>query len=132
MNILIVDDEPVLLESIKIGLQNLGYEVTTANCAEQALGDLPQEPGASRIGLVITDYLMPGMNGIDFLLALRKWSPNLPVLIMSAHAEPELVVEAFRYQCDGFFEKPILLSQLVKEIERIAHKHSESKPSSKT
>ncbi len=126
MNILIVDDEVMLVESIQIGLQNLGYRVTTANSAEQALQFLAPDRGGARIDLVVTDYIMPGINGMEFLGALRQLSPDLPVLFMTAYADTKLVIEALRNRCDGFLEKPFSLQQLVEEIEGIKQRSTRS------
>lgn len=117
MNIVVVDDDIVMVESVRIGLHDKGHQVFAAYSARQALDQLFH--GGQRIDLVITDYLMPTMNGIDLLMAIREAHPTLPVLIMSAYAETKLVIEALRNRCDSFIEKPFTLEQLTVEIERI-------------
>jgi DNA-binding NtrC family response regulator len=117
MNIVVVDDDILMVESVRIGLHDKGHRVFAAYNAQEALDHLFY--GGQRIDLVITDYLMPTMNGIDLLMAIRELHPTLPVLIMSAYAETKLVIEALRNKCDGFIEKPFTLEQLTVEIERI-------------
>lgn len=117
MNILVVDDEAVMLESIKIALESNGYHVFQALSAQQAMNLLYH--GGHRIDLLATDYLMPTMNGIDLLEAVRRTHPFLPVMMMTAYAEMGLAIEAMKNRCDGFIEKPFSLVQLVAEIERI-------------
>jgi len=117
MNILVVDDEAVLVESIKIGLQSRGYRVIAAYGAKEALDCLRH--GGQRIDMVITDYLMPEMSGIDLLIKIRKMAPDLPVVLMTAYGETKLVVEAMKNKCDGFIEKPFTLDRLTAEIEDI-------------
>lgn len=117
MNILVVDDEAVMVESIRIGLENKGHRVIEAYSARQALDTLSS--GEHGIDLVVTDYLMPSMNGLDLLTAIRKRHPALPVILMTAYAQTSLVIEALRNRCDSFIEKPFNLDQLVAEIERI-------------
>jgi signal transduction histidine kinase len=117
MNILVVDDEAVMLESIRIGLESNGYRVFEALSAQQALDQLYH--GNHRIDLVATDYYMPTMNGIDLLEAVRRSHPTLPVMIMTAYAETSLVIEALKHHCDSFIEKPFSLDHLIAEIERI-------------
>ncbi|MEI6260403.1 MAG: hybrid sensor histidine kinase/response regulator [Deltaproteobacteria bacterium] len=117
MNILVVDDEAVMVESIRIGLESSGYRVIEAFSAQQALDHLNQ--GGQMIDLVVTDYLMPKMNGLDLLGAVRRSHPFLPVVIMTAYAETSLVIEAMKNHCDSFIEKPFSLDQLITEIERI-------------
>ena len=117
MNILVVDDETVMVDSIRIGLESLGYQVLEANSVKQALYQLHR--GDHKIDLVVTDYLMPTMNGLDLLTAIRESHPTLPVILMTAYAQTSLVIEAMRNHCDSFIEKPFSLDQLVAEIERI-------------
>ena len=117
MNILVVDDEAVMVESIRIGLESKGYHVFEALSAQQALDQLYH--GDHRIDLIATDYLMPTMNGIDLLEAIRKSHPTLPVILMTAYAQTDLAIAALKSQCNSFIEKPFTLDQLVAEIERI-------------
>lgn len=117
MNILVVDDETVMVDSIRIGLESRGYLVLEANSVQQALQQLHHED--HKIDLVVTDYLMPTMNGLDLLTAIRESHPTLPVILMTAYAQTSLVIEAMRNHCDSFIEKPFSLDQLVFEIERI-------------
>jgi signal transduction histidine kinase len=117
MTILVVDDEAVMAESIRIGLENKGYRVIKAYSARQALDKLSS--GEHSIDLVVTDYLMPTMNGLDLLAAVRRSHPSLPVILMTAYAQTSLVIDALRNHCDSFIEKPFNLDQLVAEIERI-------------
>lgn len=117
MNILLVDDEVVMVETIGRGLRSRGYHVLAALSGQQALDHLRH--GDREIDLVTTDYLMPAMNGIQLLESIRKTHPNLPVLIMTAYAQTSLVIEALNKRCDSFIQKPFTLDQLTGEIERI-------------
>jgi len=117
MNILVVDDEIMMVESIKIGLISKGYNVVGVGNAQEALDHLDR--GESPVDLIITDYLMPITNGMELLLAVRKNHPTLPVLIMTAYADASLVIEALKNGCAGFVEKPFSREQLVTEIKRI-------------
>lgn len=117
MSILVVDDEAVMVNSIRIGLENNGYRVFEAFNAQQALDYLDRDE--CRIDLVITDYLMPAMNGLELLVAIRKNHPLLPIMIMTGYAETSLIIEALKNHCDSFIEKPLNLAQLIAEIERI-------------
>ena len=117
MKVLIVDDEAVMANSLRIGLENMGYQAIKAYSGQQALELFAYEK--QMINLVITDYLMPGMDGLELTKVLRKANPTLPILIMTAYAEKSLIIEALKYRCDGFIEKPFRLEQLTAEIERI-------------
>lgn len=117
MNILVVDDEAMMVESIKIGLVSKGYSVVGVCNAREALDLLSREDHG--IDLVITDYLMPITSGIDLLIGIRQMHATLPVLIMTAYADTALVLEAFKNGCNGFVEKPFSREQLISEIDRI-------------
>lgn len=83
---LLVDDEELVRMSTADMLGDLGYEVVEANSAEAAL--LLLESGILPT-LVVTDHLMPGMNGVELAHALKAKRPNLPVLIVSGYSEAE-------------------------------------------
>jgi two-component system, NtrC family, sensor kinase len=117
MNILVVDDEEEMVESLRIGLESNGYRVFGALNGELALDHLIR--GDHRIDLLITDYLMPTINGLDLVAAVRRSHPSLLIMIMTAYAEPSLLIEALKSHCDSFIEKPFSLDKLVVEIERI-------------
>ncbi|HET6941134.1 MAG TPA: PAS domain S-box protein [Sphingomicrobium sp.] len=83
---LLVDDEELVRMSTADMLIDLGFEVTESGSAEDAL-DLIQS--GKRPDLLVTDHLMPGMNGVDLAQAARAIIPELPVLIVSGYAEAE-------------------------------------------
>lgn len=116
MNILIVDDEPILIDSLELGLKKYGYRIIKCNNGKSALDYLDRNPDT--VNLVITDYAMPGMNGLELLKEIRNRFGNLPVIMMTAHGEKEIVVEALKHRCDSFIEKSFTLDELVTEIDR--------------
>ena len=117
MNLLVVDDEKDQLESLRRGLRSKGYRVLEALAAGEALEHLKRKD--NEIGMVLLDYAMPGMNGMELLENIRKAYGSLPVIIMSAYAEKNMLFEALHNHCDGFIEKPFTLNRLVQEIERV-------------
>ncbi|HYA13466.1 MAG TPA: response regulator [Syntrophales bacterium] len=117
MKILVVDDEIDEVESLNRGLRSKGYHVLQALNAQEALNHLCND--ATRIDLVITDYAMPMMNGMDLLRDIRKNHGNLPVIMMTAYGKKDLIIDALRNRCDCFIEKPFTLEQLLNEIERV-------------
>src|SRR5215471_9439710 len=81
--ILLVDDEPIVGESISSMLTFLGYEVELAGSAQKALNVFKK----NRFDLVITDYTLPGMKGDALGEAIKKLEPELPVLLVSGFVE---------------------------------------------
>jgi DNA-binding NtrC family response regulator len=73
----------------------------------------------AKIDLVLSDYVMPGLNGIELLKRIRENHGSLPVILMTAYGEKDLIIEALRNRCDSFLEKPFTLDQLIQEIERV-------------
>ena len=129
MNILVVDDEIVQLESLRRGLQSKGCKVLEALSARDALNLL--ENDKSGVDLVITDYAMPLMNGIDLLKNIRGKHGDLPIIIMTAYGRKDVMLGALQHQCNGFIEKPFTLDQLIHEIDRIKIKVFENMNRSK-
>jgi len=118
MNILIVDNNAIWLETLNRGLNISGHQVIDAMSANEALMNL-SNPDTHSIDLVLTDYVMAEMNGMELLKEIRMNYGLLPVIIMTAYAEDSLYIEAFRNHCNGFIEKSSTLDQFMQEINRV-------------
>ena len=116
MNILIVDDDLTQLETLRRGLRSKGYNVFEASNGKEAL-NLFEDNKTDQIHLVLADYIMPEMNGIELLKKIREKSNSLPVIIMTAYVENKLLVEVMRLNCTNVIEKPFTLQQLICEIQ---------------
>jgi CheY-like chemotaxis protein len=110
--ILIVDDEYLIADILSFALEDEGYLTVTAGSGQRALSILDRE----KPQLVITDYMMPGMNGIELAEAVRRHSSfgDVPIMLMSgaqAHlgvARPDLFVEVF----DKPFDIQVVLTRV--------------------
>jgi DNA-binding NtrC family response regulator len=100
--ILIVDDEPFNLDLLEQELAELGYATERANNGAQAL----QKIARANPALVLLDYQMPDMNGIEVLRNLRQTDKDLPVVLITAHGSIERAVEAVKAGADDFITKP--------------------------
>lgn len=87
--ILLVDDNAVQAATRQTILKRAGYFVIAALNPQRALEQIQSGNCASEIELVITDHLMPGMSGADFVRALRTTHPELPVLVISGLDDAE-------------------------------------------
>ena len=116
MNILVVDDEVVQIETLSRGLKSQGYQVDHALNGTEALKKLQNK--LTKVDMVITDYAMPGMNGLSLLKNIRKSDRTLPVIMMTAYGDKEIVIDALRNRCNSFIEKPFTLEKLMEETER--------------
>lgn len=108
-SILVVEDEPKLLRLIELQLADEGFLVESAKDAEAGLKLL----GNGRFDLVISDFKLPGMSGLDFLQALKRVNANLPVIIMTAFGTVETAVEAMKHGASDYILKPFSLAEMV-------------------
>jgi signal transduction histidine kinase len=108
--VLVVDDDPLVLTSTAAMLEDLGYVTIEAIAGQEALERLGQN---TQVDLVITDYAMPGMTGVQLADELHRLRPRLPVLLMTGHAD-------LQGAASGGLErlaKPLRLETLAKALE---------------
>src|SRR5437660_33692 len=103
--VLIVDDDPALLEALPqaLRLRMRGLTVETADSAAAALDQI----GARDYDAIVTDIKMPGMDGLALLAEIRTHRPDTPTLMITGHGEHDLVVHALRGGAFDFIQKPI-------------------------
>lgn len=118
MRILIVDDEKDQLKALDLSLRSNGYETETAESAEKALNVLHRQ--SESVDLVITDFVMPGMNGLQLLRKIKQKYPSLPVVVMSAKGTDGLAEDAAEKGGEMFLNKPFLIEELLRGIRNIA------------
>jgi two-component system KDP operon response regulator KdpE len=109
--ILVVDDEPQILRSLRTTLASHGYDVQTAATGEEALaavdGRLPD--------LVVLDLVLPGLSGLDVCRHLRSRS-SLPILVLSARGDERDKVAALDLGADDYLTKPFGVNELLARI----------------
>lgn len=114
--ILIVEDEPDVLLIMRSLLRELtsGYEILAVNNAIDALAHI----NSRRVALLLTDYNMPGMNGLDLLARVRTTSPDTKTIMVTAFPAPDLERKARAAGVIAFLPKPFSLDQLIGAMER--------------
>ncbi len=126
LRILLVDDDLAVLFLLKTLLENAGHTVVTARNGMEALGLLEK----SMPQLIITDWVMPGMDGIEFCKALRQnpaWR-NIYVFIMTAQESTDRLVEAFEAGANDYMTKPVnpkVLGARLRAAQRVVHLQEE-------
>ncbi len=114
LKVLVVDDEESLQFTLKELIAMEGHEVRTCGTGREALRVASEWHPA----VVITDYSMPGMNGIELLERLRATDPDMFVIMMTAYGSEEIAVEAMKKGAFDYFVKPFSNKDLLRRIAR--------------
>ena len=114
--ILVVDDEPELLQLLRYVLEAAGFSVVVASDGRQALEQVQKE----HPDLVLCDVVMPELNGFETVQALRHKPETrfLPILMLSARGQAQDVQRALDAGADGYVTKPFSYRELVAEVKR--------------
>jgi len=128
-HLLVVDDDPRLRELLRRYLSESGFRVTAAADTEEARGAL----ASFAFDLVVLDVMMPGESGLDLTRALRaEGQPRrLPILLLTAKAEPEDRVNGLEQGADDFLAKPFEPRELVLRIRNILERVAPPEPTEK-
>jgi DNA-binding NtrC family response regulator len=112
--ILIVEDEAKMRRLLELNLADDGFQTLSAGDAESGLKLLQNGP----VDLVLTDLNLPGMNGLDFLAAVKRFHASLPVVVITAFGTVETAVEAMKAGASDYVLKPFSLD----EMRMVVHK----------
>jgi adenylate cyclase len=110
--ILVVDDEEIVVDLCRTILSYEGYDVTTASSGEEALKIADTES----FNMLVTDMLMPGMNGLQTFLALRKKSGEMIGMLITGHGTMDMAIEAMGHGFSGFIRKPFTNDELIQNV----------------
>jgi two-component system C4-dicarboxylate transport response regulator DctD len=113
LQILVVDDEPIVRRSIRMLLEHEGHKVTAVDSAEAAVDQLMMQ----KFDLLVTDFFMPGKSGDQLARHARQLQPGLPVIMSSAFVDDEHLAEAAK-DVNVFLLKPYSLDVLREAIHR--------------
>lgn len=106
--ILVIDDEPILRESLEVALKTFGFHVSIARTGEEGL-DLFQSENPD---LVLLDHWLPGINGDEVLRKIKEQDPDVPVIVMTAQGSIEMAVNSMKMGAFDFLVKPFELDQV--------------------
>ncbi len=115
--ILVVEDEPMLLDLIRQVLEEFGYRILTAGAAEDAIRLAQEHDG--HIALLLTDVVMPRMNGRELAGRLAPLRPQMKVLYMSGHTEDAIIVRDIRRVRAHFLPKPFQPHDLGRKVREV-------------
>jgi DNA-binding NtrC family response regulator len=115
-SILIVDDDEATLETMSDVLSDQGYEIVSTSNGKKALGIIQEKP----FDVVLTDLIMPDVDGMEILKAAKKTDPQPQVIMITAYGSVDRAVEAMRAGAFNFIEKPIGNVNVLRETIRKA------------
>ncbi len=119
-SILVVEDEAKLRRLIELQLADEGFEVQSAADAETGLQLVNKES----FDLVLTDFKLPGMTGLEFLQAVKRLDARTPVVVMTAYGTVESAVDAMKAGASDYILKPFALAELVLVIRKELDTHN--------
>ncbi len=114
--VLVVDDDPVQLRLTSEVARKAGFDVLTATGGAEALGLLGDTGG---IGAVVLDLVMPDLDGLSVLEALKARGNTVPVIVQTAKSSLETIVSAMRLGAADFFVKPVAPERLIVSLRNI-------------
>ena len=116
MNILVVDDDETMRELLDAALSREGFEVQQADGGKKAYEEICK----FKFDMVVMDYAMPDMNGLDTMLRLQAENVALPpTVILSAKGSPDLIRQFIEVGAKDFMVKPFTVPQLLDRINRM-------------
>src|SRR5262245_24897010 len=104
--ILLVDDEPAVLFTLQEVLSERGHRTVPASCGAEALDRLED------VDAVLTDLQMPSMNGLELVRLIRDRDPMLPILLVTAHGNEKMAVEALKAGAYDYLTKPFHIDEV--------------------
>jgi DNA-binding NtrC family response regulator len=113
--ILVVDDDEGVRENLAELFEHVGYAVVTAGSAPDAI----QKLSASNVDLLLTDYRMPGPNGVELIESARRVRPRLKAILMTSFGDSYTEIESVRRGAVGYVNKPFEADEITGLVSRI-------------
>jgi DNA-binding response OmpR family regulator len=111
-HLLIVEDDPEMLDLLRKVLEKDGYRISLAADGHEAARRLAADPA----DLVITDLIMPHRGGLDLLHSIRQTRPDIPVIIVTAFGDWHTYSQALELGVAAFLSKPLKLAELTAAV----------------
>jgi len=113
--ILVVDDDDGVRENLAELFEMVGYSILTASSASDALRKLSEH----EVDLLLTDYRMPGPNGVELIESARRMKPGLRAILMTAFGDSFTEIESARRGAIGYVNKPFEADEITALVSRI-------------
>jgi len=115
MKTLLVDDDELIRDSLSIAFKNKGCLLQTAETAEDGLKALKEES----FDIIVSDFKLPGIDGIEFLKLATAYHPNSVKILITAYGDKDVVSEALGAGAQDFIEKPFSIRMLIDSLNRL-------------
>lgn len=120
MKILVAEDEPIILKTIELRLKKDGHTVVVTSNGRDAIEQLEK----CLPDLVITDIMMPYASGLEVIGKVKSMEKKIPVIILSAMGQENIVLEAFNLGADDYITKPFSPNELSLRVKRFSNPHT--------
>lgn len=111
-SVLLIDDEPIILDSVSDDLKDEGYKVITARTGEEGIRKFRENP----CDLVITDLVMDGINGFELTREIKKINLETGVIVLTGYGTTRSAIEAFRSGANDLLLKPLQREELFERV----------------
>ena len=120
MKMLLIDDDEWIRDSLSIFFENEGCLIEAFETAEEGLKALKKQP----YDIIIVDYRLPGMDGLDFLKRIRKSNSTAIKILVTAYGNKEVISEAEQIGIHGYLEKPFSTKTIEASLSGLIEKHA--------
>jgi len=117
-SVLFVDDQIVIRETLGVDLAKMGYKVKLAENGEEAIALIKENSGYSQFDMVITNFMMTGINGMEVLKEVKDNSSETLVILLTGYGGLETVIDSIRLHVDDYILKPCKSKDLQFRIKR--------------
>lgn len=118
MKILVVDDDPIVLDSCKLVLEAEGFDIRSVPSADKALETMENDD----FDLLLVDVKMPEHDGMYLMQEIKKRWRQIPIVVMSGYPTPETIADGVKMGADRFIAKPFTPDELLEIVHQVVQK----------
>jgi DNA-binding NtrC family response regulator len=122
MEIMLVDDDEWIRDSLSVYFESEGCHLTALETAEEGMEEMKKRA----YDILVTDYRLPGMDGLEFLKLIRAMQPHVMTILITAYRNDEIVREAKMLGIQDFIEKPFTTKIIEESLMRLVREHEQS------
>jgi len=119
MKTLLIDDDEWIRDSMSLFFEGEGCDLLAVETAEEGMEKLERQ----EYDIIIVDYRLPGMDGLEFIERIRNSHPNVLTLLITAYGTKEILTKATHVGVQGFIDKPFTIKTLEDALSRLIKKN---------